>query len=110
MPKSEELGIDCETPNIHEKNGGRPKGSTNIRKHHLKEVVLAAKNEIAKSYLEEKDKYNRQGKRLPKKWLDEKIVEVSMKRYIPADVTISPYTIRNRKPANWCCKVVALKA
>ena len=92
------------------KNAGRPKCSTNIRKHHLKEVVLAAKNEIAKSYLEEKDKYNRQGKSLPKKWLDEKIVEVSMKRHIPADVTISPYTIRNRKPANWCCKVVALKA
>ena len=64
----------------------------------MKEVVLAAKNEIAKSYLEEKDKYNRQGKRLPKKWLDGKIVEVSIKRHIPADITISPYTIRNRKP------------
>ena len=73
MPKSEELGIDCETPNIHEKNGGRPKGSTNIRKHHLKEVVLAAKNEIAKLFLGEKDKYNRQGKRLLKNGLMKKL-------------------------------------
>ena len=41
---------------------GRPKGSTNIWKHQLKEVVLAAKNEIAKFYLKEKDKYKKKGK------------------------------------------------
>ncbi len=28
------------------RTGGRPKGSTNTKRHHLKEVVLAAKNEI----------------------------------------------------------------
>ena len=33
---------------------GRPKGSTNIKKRHLKEVLLAAKNEIATSCLHEK--------------------------------------------------------
>ena len=55
------------------KNEGRPKISTDIRKHHLKEVVLAAKNEIVKLYLEEKDKYNKQGKRLSKNGLMKKL-------------------------------------
>ena len=47
-----------------EMNGvmGRPKGSTNIKKRHLREVLLAAKNEIALSYLHEKKKYKSEGK------------------------------------------------
>ena len=44
---------------IIKRSTGRPKGSTNIRKHHLKEVVLAAKNEITKFYLEENDEYKK---------------------------------------------------
>ena len=94
--KSLEQTVELQTS--MKKNAGRPKCSTNIRKHHLKEVALEAKKEIAKLYFEEKEKYKRQGKRLVNKWFDEKIVEVSTKRCIATDVTISPYTIRNRKP------------
>ena len=36
------------------RQGGRTKGSTNIKKHYLKKVLLAAKNEIATIYLCEK--------------------------------------------------------
>ena len=53
-----EEGISEKAPSSIESSGtqiGRPKGSTNMKKHHLKEVVLAAKNEIATIYLKEKE-------------------------------------------------------
>jgi len=76
---------------------GRPKGSTNMRKHHLKEVVLAAKNEIATIYLNEKEKRKKEGLTLPNGWLNNKIAEISVKRGIPMDISISAATIRSRK-------------
>ena len=82
-----------------ETNGvmGRPKGSTNIKKRHLKEVLLAAKNEIALSYLHEKKIYKSEGKKLPNGWLNNKIAEISATRGVPSNIPISKYTIRNRR-------------
>ena len=48
---------------------GRPKGSTNMKKHHLKEVVLAAKNEIATNYLKEKGGKKKETKIEVTKWV-----------------------------------------
>ena len=79
--------------------GGRPKGSNNLSKHHIKEVVFAAKNEIAAIYLEEKEKYKKEGKKLPNNWLNNKIAEVSAIRGIPS-VSINVATIRSRKGGN----------
>ena len=82
-----------------EKNAvmGRPKGSTNVKKRHLREVLLAAKNEIATLYLHEKKKSKREGKKLPNGWLNNKIAEISAMRGIPSNMPISKFTIRNRK-------------
>ena len=79
------------------KHGGRPKGSTNVKKHHLKEVLLAAKNKIATIYLCEKEKMNKEGLKLPDGWLNNIIAEISAKRGIPMDISISPSTIWKRK-------------
>lgn len=76
---------------------GRPKGSTNMRKHHLKEVILAAKNEIATIYLNEKEERKKEGLTLPNGWLNSKIAEISLKRGIPTDISISAATIRSRE-------------
>ena len=43
--------------------GGRPKGTTNLQKHHLNEVLFATKNEIASLYLKEKKSIKRKGKK-----------------------------------------------
>ena len=79
------------------RQGGRPKGSTNIKKNHLKEVLLAAKNDIATIYLCEKEKRRKEGLQLPNGWLNNKIAEIGAKRGIPIDISISPSTIRKRK-------------
>ena len=79
------------------RTAGRPKGSTKLKKHHLKEVVLAAKNEIATIYLIEKEKYKQKGMKLPNGWLNSKIAEITNKRGVPNDISISPSTIRKRK-------------
>ena len=62
--KFSEQAPSIKPPSI--KTAGRPKGSTKLKKHHLKEVVLAAKNEIATIYLIEKEKYKKKGTKLPK--------------------------------------------
>ena len=79
--------------------GGRPKGSNNLSKHHLKEVVFAAKNEIAAIYLEEKEKYEKEGKKLPNNWLNNKIAEISAIRGI-SSASINVATIRSCKGGN----------
>ena len=76
--------------------GGRPVGSTHLKKHHLREVLFAAKNEIATIYLNEKEKYKEKGLKLPNGWLNNKIAEISAKRGVPTDISISASTIRKR--------------
>ena len=44
---------------------GRPKGLTNLVKHHMKEVFMAAKNEITFEYHQEKQKHHAKGEKLP---------------------------------------------
>ena len=80
--------------------GGRPKGTTNLQKHHLKEVLFATKNEIASLYLKEKEKYQKNGKKIPDYWLQNKVAEVSAKRGLPKSESISLATIRSRKGKN----------
>ena len=77
-------------------SGGRPKGTTNLKKHHLREVLFAAKNEIATIYLNEKEKLNKKGLKLPNCWLKNKIAEISAKRGVPTDISISASTIWKR--------------
>ena len=72
---------------------GRPKGSTNLQKHHLREVILATKNKIATIYLKEKEKTKKQGLKLANGWLNNQIVEISLKRGVPNDISISASTI-----------------
>ena len=48
---------------------GRPKGKTYLIKHHRKEVMAAAKNEITQLYNEEKQRMKSNGEILPRGWL-----------------------------------------
>ena len=41
--------------------GGRPVGSTHLKKHHLREVLFTTKNKIATIYLNEKEKLKQKG-------------------------------------------------
>ena len=76
--------------------GGRPKGTTLLMKRHLKESVIAAKNEITSMYHEERKQYKKKGENLPIGWLKATIESVCIKRGIPANVKIPLSTIRNR--------------
>ena len=79
---------------------GRPKGLTNLVKHHMKEVFMAAKNEITFEYHQEKQKHHDKGKKLPDGWLKNKISSVCKKRGIPEYASkISLSTIRSRTKA-----------
>jgi len=79
---------------------GRPKGLTNLKKNHEREVVTAAKNEITQSYLEMKEKYKEKGEKLPDGWLKKEITRVCNIRGIPNYVPkISLNTIRSRTKA-----------
>lgn len=76
---------------------GRPKGETNLMKHHRKEVIVAAKNEITQLYNEEKEKKKNIGEILPKGWLKQTIQNVCRKRGISDYISqINVSTIRNR--------------
>ena len=75
---------------------GRPKGETNLMKHHRKEVVVAAKNEITQMYNDEKQRLKNVGQILPRGWLKETIQNVCTMRGIPDFVPkIKVSTIRN---------------
>ena len=79
---------------------GRPKGVTNLKKQHEREVVIAAKNEITQSYLEMKKKCSEQGEKIPDGWLKKEVKSVCSKRGIPEYVEkISLSTIRSRTKA-----------
>ena len=76
--------------------GGRPKGSTIVNQHHYKETLAAAKNEIYALYQNEKEKYNKIGKRIPKGWLKDTIETVCSNRGLPPSTTVSVKAIRKR--------------
>ena len=79
-------------------SGGRPKGQTNLLKHHRKETILAAKNEITELYINEKEKRKGLGQKLPRGWLKQSIEDVCKKRGISEYVShINMHTIRSRK-------------
>ena len=84
-------------------SGGRPKGQTNLLKHHRKETILAAKNEITELYKNEKEKRKEIGQKLPRGWLKQIIENVCEKRgireYAPQ---INVNTIRSRKSTVIC--------
>ena len=76
---------------------GRPKGETNLIKHHRKEVMAAAKNEITQLYNEEKQRMKSNGEILPRGWLKQTIQNVCKKRGISEYISqINVSTIRNR--------------
>ena len=91
-------------------SGGRPVGTTNLKKHHLREVLFATKNEIATIYLNEKEKLNKKGLKLPNGWLSNKIAEISAKRGVPTNISISASTIRKCTKKKWFSKVVVQRA
>ena len=76
--------------------GGRPKGTTHLLKHHLKESALAAKNEITCMYHEKKKECIQKGEKIPAGWLKETIESVKIMRGLPPSVRIPMSTIRNR--------------
>ena len=71
------MSLVVTTDTASKATGGRPKGSNNVTKHYLKEVLIATQNEIAAIYLEEKENCKKEGKKLPNHWLNNKIAEVS---------------------------------
>ena len=89
---------ECSSPSVTLKTPvGRPKGLTNLVKHHMKEVLMAAKNEITSDYHQEKQKHHTKGEKLPDGWLKNKISSVCQKRGIPDYASkISLSTIRSR--------------
>ena len=72
-----EVSIITTTTATTKTSGGRPKGTTDVKKFHLREVLFAAKNEIASLYLEEKKKYKNKGEKLPNNWLQNQIRTVT---------------------------------
>ena len=76
--------------------GGRPKGTTLLMKRHLKESVIAAKNEITSIYHEKKKECNKKGENIPNGWLQETINSIRIKRGLPPNIKIPISTIRNR--------------
>ena len=92
---------ECSSPSANQKPSvGRPKGLTNLVKHHMKEVIMAAKNEITSEYHQEKEKQHAKGEKLPDGWLKNKISSVCKKRGIPDYASqISLSTIRSRTKA-----------
>ena len=81
------------------RNGGRPKGTTIIKKQHYKETYIAAKNEITSLFKKEQEKCKKQGETLPNGWLKSTIERVSSKRGLPPGTKIPLSTIRSRKQA-----------
>ena len=49
--------------------GGRPKDTSIVNRHHQKETLTAAKKKIASLFQKEKEKYKKNGEKLPKDWL-----------------------------------------
>ena len=60
--------------------GERPKGSTLLLKHHVKESVITAKNDITCMYHEKKKECNKRGENIPVGWLKETIENIRVKR------------------------------
>ena len=92
---------ECSSPSVTPKPSvGRPKGLTNLVKYHMKEVFMAAKNEITSEYHQEKQKKHAKGEKLPDGWLKNKISSVCNKRGIPDYASqISLSTIQSRTKA-----------
>ena len=94
------MSLVFNTDTASKATGGRPKGSNIMTKHHLKEVLIATKNEVAVIYLEEKEKYKKEGGKLPNHLLNNKIAKVSSKRGMPNTMSINAATVKNYKGAN----------
>ena len=86
--------------------GGGPKDSTNIKEHHLKELVLAAKNKIATITCVRKKRG--EGKDYITKWLVEQqnCTDNCQKRYPNGHLYITYYYSKRKRKAKWFYKVV----
>ena len=82
----------CEERPVN-RNGGRPKGTTLLQKHHQKQTIIAAKNEIATLYFEEKNRCKEIGEIMPNGWLKQTIERVCKQRGLPNSVKIPLSTI-----------------
>ena len=74
-------------------NGGRPKGATKEKHVNCKVAIIAAKNEIATLYADEKERENNKKKRMRKGRLAEIISKVKRQRCILDVVKFSPKVI-----------------
>ena len=77
------------------RNGGRPKGSTLLNKHHQIQTMIAVKNEITTLYIEEKARCREKSEMISNRWLQKRVERVSKLRGL--DVKIPLSTIRNCK-------------
>ena len=80
--------------------GGRKNGNTKAKKYFVNSVFVAAKNEVATMYDEEKKTAETLGVRLTKGRLNEIIQSVTKKRNLTVDQIISPEAIRQRSKRN----------
>ncbi len=85
----------CSTTNT----GGRPKGTTIIKKQHYRETFIAAKNEITSLFKKEQEEYRKKGETLPRGWLKNTIERVCRIRGLPIGTTVPLSTIRSRTKA-----------
>ena len=77
------------------RNGGRPKGTILLQKHHEKITAVSVKNEISTLYFEEKNRCKEKGEIVGNRWLKETIERVSQLRGLPKSIQIPLGTIRN---------------
>ena len=75
------------------RNGGRPKGSTLLNKHHQKQTMIAVKNEITTLYFEEKARCREKGEMISNGWLQDTVERVSKLRGLNVKISLS--TIQN---------------
>ena len=80
------------------KKGGRPKGSTEAKKKHTTDAIIAAKNEIA--ILFEKAREQAGGARVSKGCIKLIIDDIKRKRKLPEGTIINMDTIRKRVSRN----------
>ena len=86
------------TPSPPRTKGGRPIGSTLLKREHTELSVIATKNEIATTFKRMRKESGK--KRLKRGCLDELIKSVKQKNNLPDDLTISKQSIRQRlKPS-----------
>ena len=75
------------------RNGGRPKGTTLLQKHHNETTIVATKNKIVTLYFKGKNRCKEKGGIITNRWLKKTIERVCQLRDFPKSIEIPLSTI-----------------